>query len=211
MPRFANVVSSLALFMGLGGTAVAAVSLERDSVGSREIRTDAVEAPEIAADAVRGSEIRDGSIRVGDLSTGARDVLDTRLRVAQKEFAEIEVCPGDDPTGCAVLISRTLAPGNWLVRAEFLASGPDGTASSEQNHCGLVAADAPPGERLLTSARIPDLGSVVSGEHIALSGVITGVTDTIPVTLRCSLAQGQEMDVEDMTLTATEVGAVTGP
>ena len=34
MPRYANVVSTLALFAALGGTATAAVTLERDSVGA---------------------------------------------------------------------------------------------------------------------------------------------------------------------------------
>ena len=42
---FANVVSLLALFVALGGTSVAAVSLTRNSVKGRHIASNAVTAP----------------------------------------------------------------------------------------------------------------------------------------------------------------------
>ena len=92
---YANVTASLALFVALGGTAAAAVTLPRDSVGSPQIRTDAVRSPEIAknavrspeiakdavgspeikAEAVRSSEIQDGGVRLADISDGARSAL----------------------------------------------------------------------------------------------------------------------------------------
>jgi hypothetical protein len=93
--NYANVTASLALFVALGGTAAAAVTLPRDSVGSREIRASAVRSPEIArnavrsrgiaeaavgspelkADAVRSSKIQDNGVRLTDISAGARDAL----------------------------------------------------------------------------------------------------------------------------------------
>jgi hypothetical protein len=42
MPRYANLTATLALFVALGGTATAAVTLDRDSVTSREIARNAV-------------------------------------------------------------------------------------------------------------------------------------------------------------------------
>ena len=45
----------LALFVALGGTAAAAITLPRDSVGVVQIRADAVRSPEIQGDAVRSS------------------------------------------------------------------------------------------------------------------------------------------------------------
>jgi hypothetical protein len=63
---FSNVVSVLALMVALGGTAYA-VSLGRDSVGSREI----------AAGAVRSGEVKNEALRPGDLGfsvLGADDV-----------------------------------------------------------------------------------------------------------------------------------------
>jgi hypothetical protein len=72
---YANVTASLALFVALGGTAAAAVTLPRDSVGSTQIRTNAVRASEIAKDAVGSSEIEDNDIRLADISAGARRSL----------------------------------------------------------------------------------------------------------------------------------------
>ena len=82
---YANVTASLALFVALGGTAAAAMTLPRDSVGSTQIRTNAVRASEIAKDAVQSrgiakdavgsSEIEDNDIRLADISAGARSSL----------------------------------------------------------------------------------------------------------------------------------------
>jgi hypothetical protein len=97
---FANVTAVLALFVALGGTGYAAISLPRNSVGSvqirraavtsskihasavgraairsnavgsSEIRTDAVGSSEIRRGGVRSSEIRDGSVTSTDIANG---------------------------------------------------------------------------------------------------------------------------------------------
>ena len=92
---YANVTASLALFVALGGTAVAAVTLPPDSVGSpqiraeavrqSEIRTDAVRSPEIVSGAVRSSEIRDEGIKAADISPAAATAVRGELRVAEKD------------------------------------------------------------------------------------------------------------------------------
>ena len=63
----ADVVSCLALFAALGGTATAAAALERDSVGAPQIRADAVRSSELAPDAVRSAEIKDASVKVREV------------------------------------------------------------------------------------------------------------------------------------------------
>ena len=110
---YANVIASLALFVALGGTGVAAVTLDRDSVGSAQIRSDAVRSPEIAKDAVRSpeissgavrsSEIRDASISAADLSTGAGTALRGELKVTDDENADhltVPTCDGSDLSAC---------------------------------------------------------------------------------------------------------------
>ncbi len=62
---YANVAATLALFIALGGTSYAALTLPRNSVGDRQIR----------AGAVRSSEVRDRSIRLRDISVGTRSQL----------------------------------------------------------------------------------------------------------------------------------------
>jgi hypothetical protein len=72
---FANVTSVLALFIALGGTGYAAITLPANSVGSKQIRGKAVGTSELRRGAVRSSDIRDRSVRLRDISTSARTSL----------------------------------------------------------------------------------------------------------------------------------------
>jgi hypothetical protein len=71
---YGNVVSSMALFIALGGTSYA-LTLPRNSVGSQQIRAGAVRASEVRSGAVRSSEVKDRSLGVRDLSVAARGSL----------------------------------------------------------------------------------------------------------------------------------------
>jgi hypothetical protein len=68
---FANVTSVLALFVALGGTSYAAITLPANSVGSEQIRTGAVGTPEIRKNGVGASEINVGAVRSSEIATGA--------------------------------------------------------------------------------------------------------------------------------------------
>jgi hypothetical protein len=72
---YANVVATLALFVALGGSGYAALSLPRDSVGARQIRPRAVGHAELARNAVQSDSVKDGSLGVNDLSLDARSAL----------------------------------------------------------------------------------------------------------------------------------------
>ena len=74
---YANVTASLALFIALGGTGYAAVTLPRNSVGNAQLRNNAVGPAELRPGAVRSSDIRNRTIRVGDLSRRTRSALRT--------------------------------------------------------------------------------------------------------------------------------------
>jgi hypothetical protein len=60
---FANVTSALALFVALGGTSYAAITLPENSVGTREIRTGGVGKAEIQTGGV-GLYRRDGFVHL---------------------------------------------------------------------------------------------------------------------------------------------------
>ena len=62
---YSNVMATTAVFVALGGTSYAAITLPRNSVGSNQIRSQAV----------RSSEVRDRSIAVRDISLAARTFL----------------------------------------------------------------------------------------------------------------------------------------
>lgn len=59
-PSHATVVAYLALFVALGGTSYAAITLKRGSVKGKHI----------ARNAVTGPKVKDGSLRVGDFAAG---------------------------------------------------------------------------------------------------------------------------------------------
>jgi hypothetical protein len=71
---YANVTATLALFLALGGTSYA-LTLPRNSVGSKQIRSRAVGTSELNAGAVRSSAVRNRSLLLRDLSLGARTSL----------------------------------------------------------------------------------------------------------------------------------------
>jgi hypothetical protein len=72
---YANITASLALFIALGGTGYAAVTLPRNSVGAAQLRTNSVGTSELRKGAVRSSDIRNRTIRVEDLATKTRNSL----------------------------------------------------------------------------------------------------------------------------------------
>jgi hypothetical protein len=72
---YANVTATLALFIALGGTGYAALSLPRDSVGARELRSHSVGHSELGRNSVTSDNVSHGSLSLRDLSSGARSAL----------------------------------------------------------------------------------------------------------------------------------------
>jgi hypothetical protein len=72
LPRltYANVVSTLCLFLILGGGALAASRLARNSVGSRQLRKEAVGTTKIRNEAVTAAKIRRGTIDASRIALG---------------------------------------------------------------------------------------------------------------------------------------------
>lgn len=67
---FANVVSLIALFVALGGTGYAAITLPKNSVGPKQIKKNAVRASDVRAGAVRSAEVRNGTLADIDVLDG---------------------------------------------------------------------------------------------------------------------------------------------
>jgi hypothetical protein len=67
---YSNVMATIAVFVALGGTGVAAVSLRKNSVGSAQIRKGAVKASELGSNAVVSSKVKNGSLRAADFALG---------------------------------------------------------------------------------------------------------------------------------------------
>jgi hypothetical protein len=72
---YANFIATAAVFIALGGTSYAVVSLPRNSVGGRQIKPGSIGTSEIRTGAVRSKDIHNGSVAARDLSTGAKETL----------------------------------------------------------------------------------------------------------------------------------------
>jgi hypothetical protein len=213
---YANVIASAALFVALGGTGVAAVTLDRDSVG----------APQIRSDAVRSSEIRDASIRAADIATRARTALRGELKGADDENADhltVPTCDGSDLSACpnrlelALANPRPRAPEagrNWLIQARLHVS-IDGTRVAKRpsgvaNRCGLVDTSATVGPKaVLDETQVGDTARA-SSETVALSGVVPQRLRNPSVALRCTSQSGDRVTASFIKITALTVGTVTG-
>jgi hypothetical protein len=67
---YANVMSSIAVFMVLGGAAFAAAQLPKNSVGSKQLKKNAVTAAKIKKDAVTGAKVKSASLQASDFAAG---------------------------------------------------------------------------------------------------------------------------------------------
>jgi hypothetical protein len=72
---YANITATLALFIALGGTSYAALTLPKNSVGSKQIRKRAVGSSELRTNSVTSRSVRNRTLRTSDLSLSARSSL----------------------------------------------------------------------------------------------------------------------------------------
>src|SRR3954447_2178179 len=72
--NYGNVMSTFAVFIALGGTSYA-LTVPRDSVGSRQLRARSVGPSELKTGAVSTRDIKNHGIRLTDISPATRDSL----------------------------------------------------------------------------------------------------------------------------------------
>lgn len=118
---YANVASTIALFLALGGaTAFAAVNLGKNSVGTRELKPNAVKTGQLAKNAVRTGKIAREAVRAGKIDKGA--IVTDRLRNGAVTGAKLD--NGAVGTGkLAQLAVTTGKLGNESVQTGKIGSG----------------------------------------------------------------------------------------
>lgn len=85
---YANVVSSLALVIAVGGSGavVASAALPKNSVGSAQIKNGQVKTPDLGKKSVASGKIKPGAVKGTHLrngSVGAADLSPTAMGVAR--------------------------------------------------------------------------------------------------------------------------------
>jgi hypothetical protein len=147
---YANVMSTIGVFIALGGVSYAALKLPKNSVGSKQIKKNAVKSGKIKAgaigngklraDAVTGDKVLDGSIGLSDLAAGSVDaskLLDGS--VDSNKIADGSVATGDladDAVTDAKVVPGTFVSGNITVQFnEAAADLGNGAETSLDVHC----------------------------------------------------------------------------
>ncbi len=187
---FANAISMIALFVALGGTSIAAVSLSKNSVGSKQVKKNSLKAADIGRNAVGASEIRSNAVRggdVGDGSIGSLDIGDNAIGAG--ELADNSVGSGEVIDGS--LSKADLTPGllDHGITVQFqqaAAALADNSSASYEVHCpagqqaigGGSRGDLTDSEYTITTSSRPIISTTASGAP-ADDGTFTGWRATV--------------------------------
>lgn len=212
---YANVISTLALFLVLGGaSALAATQLAKNSVGPKQLKKNAVSAAKIKKEAVSGAKIKAGAVGTGQLADGA--VTSSKIGPGAVAAAQLE--PGQrseviasstssafslidtyNPETWTTVMSLNLPSGNWVVQANLgLAIGGSGEIhiGCRLNQGGKVLAQSgTEGENL---GLAPSLGGID----------LAAVAGAGEVTVTCG-ASADGVSAINRSLIATRAGTVT--
>src|SRR3954463_9148802 len=119
-PSHGTVVAYLSLFVALGGTSVAAVTIANNAVVSRSIKDGQVKTADLGANAVTSAKVKDGSLLPWDLKPGELP--------AAVPGAAGPAGPKGDP-GAAGAAGAPGAPGTNGLAGTPGANGADGAAT----------------------------------------------------------------------------------
>ena len=109
---YANVVSTLALFLALGGGAYAATTLPASSVGRRQIKNNAVNGAKVLDGSLRGADIKESSLaRVPSATNAVRALTAAGLDKVTYKSATGGV-PGATPGSLANPVATGTVPCN---------------------------------------------------------------------------------------------------
>jgi hypothetical protein len=181
---YANVVSTLALFVALGGTSYAALH-----IGSRDIVNNSVRSKDIRDDTIRSFDVRVRAIRPRNIrrdSLGSDVVRESRLGPVPRAFDSDRLagltpqalrvrCPLDTVAKAGVCIETTArAPDGFLGATAQCESAGRGLATMPQlDVFARSSGPLPQAEWTASVYRNPDVGpaAVDQLEAVLLSGV----------------------------------------
>jgi hypothetical protein len=123
---FANVMSIVAVFIALGGSAIA---LRTNSVGSRHIKDDAVKGRHIADGKVKGKDLKERAVGKRELEPAALDLFPF-VKLGSREGG---FC---DPTSATFVSCSSLTFSTaWPSRALLFAGGGQAGSAGAQGTC----------------------------------------------------------------------------
>lgn len=211
---YANVMSSIAVFLALGGTSYA---VAKNSIGEKHLKPSAVTSPKIKDGAVTTADLAPGTMLSGPRgprgeqgpagqtgATGARGPSTIKL---WRRDGDAQL-PLAAQQGTMVMTAQ-LPPGNWLLEASTLAEyWPAGGSDAEWLVCQLQSGATDLG---LDAAVV---GNATGAQHTARMHITRSFNVTAPtsVGLRCwhheTVTAGSDIKVRFTTLKATQAAEI---
>jgi hypothetical protein len=131
---YANVMSSIAVFLVIGGaSAFAATHLGKNSVGTKQLKKNSVTTAKIKKNAVTGAKVKDGSLTGADINLGALGTVPSAANANtvggnSVVLINFQANPGTPATQILNLDGFTLtAACNGGDETVVLANGPTGS------------------------------------------------------------------------------------
>jgi hypothetical protein len=184
LPSPALTIALLALFVALGGTGYAALSLPKNSVGSKQLRKGAVKNSDIGANAVTGAKVKRRSLSASDFKASSLPQGPRGLQGPKGDAG--------NPAGAVVLgRGNGVGTGAWFM-------APSGLAGASMNE-NLVSSFTP--------------NNTITASNLAVTlTVAPGLTDSRTFTLRVGNANtALTCTVPGGTVTCTSTGSITIP
>jgi hypothetical protein len=115
---YANVMSSIAVFLVLGGTAFAATQLGKNSVGSKQLKKNAVTTAKIKNNAVTTAKIKNGAVTGAKVNAGT---LGTVPNASHASSADTAGSAGNaDTVGGLRIVKFSLNGSGTIGKTEIL-------------------------------------------------------------------------------------------
>jgi hypothetical protein len=209
-------VALLSLSVALGGTSYAAITLPKDSVGTKQLKKRAVTGKKIASNAVTSRKVKDGSLRgvdfaVGQLPAGPKgdtgDQGPIGLTGPSDAFvSRTSTIQAFSATGPTQFASLSLPAGSYVFTAKLLADNDNGSAARVD--CTL---DGPGGEDLdfMKLRLAPTDPPNLEFANMSLASAATlSVPGTVSISCEAPESTATNVTVGFRTLLAVKVGAL---
>jgi hypothetical protein len=165
-PSPALVVSIIALIVAMGGTGYAAVSLPKNSVGTKQLKKNAVIGSKIKKNSVTGSKVKNHSLTGADINLGALGTVPSATNASHANSAD-NAAHASSADNAAHATSADSA-GNASTLGGKSASD---FASAARGIAGYIVVD--PSNGIVHSA------NYVNGGSYSITENVTGDTDQI--------------------------------
>lgn len=233
---YANVMSSIAVFLVLGGAAIAATQLPKNSVGTKQLKKNAVVTAKIKNNAVTTGKIKGQAVASGKIKNGA--VVTDKLadgavstgKLAEESVTTGKLAPSAVTAGKLDEAERSQAFQTWnegLLNTEIstglLGNYGTATVAVERNlNPGLYVVTASTEftnsaiEERSAICRLFDDGTEIGESSAAIgqliivtqgAATITGISDGGELKLRCR-SSGDKIFVYNRKITAIRTGSV---